>query len=242
MRVAVLSDIHGNAVALDACLDDLHALGGADKIVAAGDLCFDGPRPRKVLKRLQQIGAQLVRGNTDRMIALDDPQQYDASERAAILWYREVLGERRMRRLAEAPSSYVVGDGPAGLYICHATPQSDEERVWPDAPDPQLERIVAPIAQRTLVFGHLHVPYVRPWRDRMFVNVASVGLPKDGDPRAHYVLFVHRPGGWLVRSRRVDFNVKKVERQLRTCGIPHAQERIATLRRGRYKRLSEHLL
>ena len=70
MRVAILSDIHGNAVALDACLADLAATGGADRIVAAGDLCMDGPRPRKVLRRLKDAGAHVVRGNTDRMIAL----------------------------------------------------------------------------------------------------------------------------------------------------------------------------
>ena len=81
MRVAILSDIHGNAVALEACLADLAAAGGADRIVAAGDLCMDGPRPRKVLRRLKEAGAHVVRGNTDRMIALDDPAAYDDEER-----------------------------------------------------------------------------------------------------------------------------------------------------------------
>ncbi len=58
MRVAVFSDIHGNLVGLDACLADLHGQGGADAIVAAGDLCLDGPKPKKVLQRLEEVGAQ----------------------------------------------------------------------------------------------------------------------------------------------------------------------------------------
>jgi predicted phosphodiesterase len=61
VRIAVVSDIHGNLVGLDACLADLYAQGGADVIVAAGDLCLDGPKPKKVLQRLEEVGAKCVR-------------------------------------------------------------------------------------------------------------------------------------------------------------------------------------
>jgi putative phosphoesterase len=242
VRVAVLSDIHGNAVALDACLADLAAEGGADRIVAAGDLCMDGPKPRKVLERLREAGAHVVRGNTDRMIALDDPAQYPPEEQAAILWQRGALGQDWVAWLGAAPASLAIGNGSDGLLICHATPRSDEEHVWPDASDEQLEAIVAGIEARTIAFGHLHVPYVRVWRDRMFVNVASAGLPKDGDPRAHYALLTQQNGGWSVRSRRVAFDVERVAKQLRKSGIPDVKERLEVLRRHRYKQLAEHAI
>jgi predicted phosphodiesterase len=240
MRVAILSDIHGNAVALDACLADLATQGGADRIVAAGDLCLDGPRPKKVLKRLREIGAGVVRGNTDRMIAIDDANLYDAAERDALLWQRGALGQDWVAWLGAAPATLAIGEGPDGLLVTHATPQHDDEHVWPDAPDDQLERITAGILQKTLAFGHLHVPYVRRWRDRLLVNVASAGLPKDGDPRAHYAILVRQTSGWSVRSRRVDFDVDRVAQQLRRCGMPDADERIAVLRRHRYKQLGDH--
>ena len=240
MRVAILSDLHGNAVALDACLADLAATGGAERIVAAGDLCMDGPRPRKVLRRLKDAGAHVVRGNTDRMIALDDPAQYDDEDRNAIIWQRDALGPHWVAWLGAAPMTVAIGNGPDGLLITHATPTRDDEHVWPDAGDEQLEAIVANVPQHTIAFGHLHVPYVRVWRDRMFVNVASAGLPKDGDPRAHYVILTQQSGGWSVRSRRVAFDVDKVERQIRKSGMPHVAERIDVLRRHRYKQLAEH--
>jgi predicted phosphodiesterase len=240
VRIALLSDLHGNAVALDACLDDLAAIGGADRIVAAGDLCMDGPRPRKVLERLRDAGAKAVRGNTDRMIALDDPDDYGPEESAAIRWQREALGPQWVAWLGTLPATLTFGDGPDGLLVCHATPQRDDEHVWPDAEPEQLERIIWGVVQRTIAFGHLHVPYVRTWRDRTFVNVASAGLPKDGDPRAHYVLLTQQPGGWSVRSRRVEFDVERVARQLRKSGIPDADERISVLRRHRYKQLADH--
>jgi predicted phosphodiesterase len=242
VRVAILSDIHGNAVALEACLADLAVAGGADRIVAAGDLCMDGPRPRRVLRRLKEAGAHVVRGNTDRMIALDDPMTYDEEERQSIMWQRGALGQNWVAWLGAAPLTVAIGTGADGLLITHATPARDDEHVWPDASDDQLEAIVAGVTQRTIAFGHLHVPYVRTWRDRTFVNVASAGLPKDGDPRAHYVILTQQGGGWSVRSRRVAFDVDKVERQIRKSGMPHVAERIDVLRRHRYKQLAEHLV
>lgn len=240
MRVAVLSDIHGNAVALEACFSDLKAAGGADRIIAAGDLCMDGPRPVKVLEMLRAAGADTVRGNTDRMIAVEDPAQYDDVEAAAIMWQREALGPDWVAWLGAAPHAIAVGADASGLLVTHATPVRDDEHVWPDATDAQLEAITANVKQHTIAFGHLHVPYVRTWRDRTFVNVASAGLPKDGDPRAHYVIFTQQSGGWSVRSRRVAFDVDKVERQLRKSGMPDMKERIDVLRRHRYKQLPEH--
>jgi predicted phosphodiesterase len=240
VRVAILSDIHGNAVALEACLADLAAAGGADRIVAAGDLCMDGPRPRKVLRRLKDAGAHVVRGNTDRMIALDDPAAYAAEEREDIMWQRGALGQDWVAWLGAAPLTVAIGGDVAGLLITHATPKRDDEHVWPDASDEQLEAMVDGVAQHTIAFGHLHYHYVRVWRDRMFVNVASAGLPKDGDPRAHYAILTQQNGGWSVRSRRVAFDVDKVERQIRKSGMPNIAERIEVLRRHRYKQLAEH--
>ena len=242
MRIAILSDIHGNAVALDACLDDLAAQGGVDRIIAAGDLCMDGPRPKKVLRRLREIGAHVVRGNTDRMIALEDPDRFAAADREGIMWQRGALGQDWVAWLGAAPVTLAIGDDADGLFVCHATPKADDQHVWPDAPDAQIEAMVEGVVQRTIAFGHLHYPYVRNWRRRTLVNVASAGLPKDGDPRAHYAIFSKRSAGWSVRSRRVAFDVDKVERQLRKSGIPRAAERVTVLREHRYQQLDSHAL
>jgi predicted phosphodiesterase len=92
MRIAILSDIHGNLVGLDACLADLAAQGGADAIVAAGDLCVDGPKPKKVLQRLSELGVRCIRGNTDRYIA--DVKSTGALEDLQVAWTRGELGEK----------------------------------------------------------------------------------------------------------------------------------------------------
>ena len=240
MRIAILSDIHGNLTGLDACLADLNAQGGADLIVAAGDLCLGGPKPKKVLQRLTEVGAQCILGNTDRYIAQPDdiaPGEIEDGEKKQIQWTREELGEKWVAWLKDLPFSLRFGEPGQQLLVVHANPLTDNEHIWPDADDAVLERFLGNEDASAIAFGHLHLPYVRFWRGKLLVNVASAGLPKDGDARAGYAIFTERPGGWEVKHRRVEFDVKRVATQLADCGIPGSADLIATLRRHRYKKL-----
>jgi putative phosphoesterase len=242
MRIAVLSDIHGNLLALDACLADLASQGGADGIVVAGDLCLDGPKPKKVLQRIEEIGAACVRGNTDRYLSDEtSSEKFDPPEAAQIEWTRRDLGERWLTWLRELPFALRIGEDDNQLLIVHANPKTDDEHLWPDADELVLARLVGDETAATIAYGHLHLPYVRTWRGKLLVNVASAGLPKDGDPRACYAILTERDGGWQVKHRRVAFDVKRVATQLADCGIPGSAELIATLRRHRYKGLKSFI-
>ena len=238
MRIAVLSDIHGNLLALDACLADLESQGGADAVAVAGDLCLAGPKPKKVLQRLEEIGAACIRGNKDRYLCDEEiPGTLGQAAVLQIAWTRRELGERWITWLRELPFALRIGDDCNQLLIVHANPKNDDEHIWPDADEVTLERLIGDEPAATIAFGHLHLPYVRMWRGKLLVNVAAVGVPKDGDPRACYAIFTEREGGWQVKHRRVPFDVKKVATQLADCGIPNSVDLIATLRRHRYKRL-----
>jgi len=241
VRIAVLSDIHGNLVGLDACLADLYAQGGADVVVAAGDLCLDGPKPKKVLQRLEEIGAKCVRGNTDRYLSAPNGEAFQPTETAQLEWTRRDLGDKWLAWLAQLPFAIRVGDEKNQLLVVHANPRTDDEHLWPDADDATLERMIGSETATAIAFGHLHLPYVRVWRGKLLANVASAGLPKDGDARACYAIFTERDGGWEVKHRRVEFDVKRVATQLTDCGIPESAELIATLRRHRYKRLKDYI-
>jgi putative phosphoesterase len=236
MRIAVLSDIHGNLLALDACLADLESQGSADAIVVAGDLCLGGPKPKKVLQRLEEIGAACVRGNTDRYLSEDSSgEKRSQLESAQIAWTRREIGERWAAWLKDLPFALRIGEDNNQLLIVHANPLTDDEHLWPDADETLLRRVIGKEKATTIAFGHLHLPYVRVWHGKLLANVASAGLPKDGDPRAAYAILTERDGGWQVKHRRVAFDVKKVATQLADCGIPDSVELIATLRRHRYK-------
>ncbi len=143
MRIAVLSDIHGNLLALDACLADLTSQGGAEAVIVAGDLCLDGPKPKKVLQRLEEIGAQCIRGNTDRYIA-DNAREggFSPSEAARIAWTRRDFGERWLTWLAELPFALRIGEDDNQLLIVHANPKNDDEHLWPDADEARPAELV----------------------------------------------------------------------------------------------------
>jgi predicted phosphodiesterase len=241
VRLAIFSDIHGNIRALDACLDDLREQGGADTLVGAGDYCMDGPRPAAVLERLAESGAICLRGNTDRYVSDTATFPSEGEMGADLAWQRRELGETWLAWLAALPFALRFGSGSDGLLVVHANPKTDDEHVWPDAGDEFLERVTAGVAERTIAFGHLHVPYARLWRDKLLVNVASAGLPKDGDPRAGYALLTERPGGWQVKHRRVPFDVERVAREISKSGMPDAEKRVRVLRRHRYKQIDERI-
>ncbi len=242
MRIALLSDIHGNLLALDACLRDLESQGGADAIVVAGDLCLDGPKPKKVLQRLEEIGATCIRGNTDRYLSDDGAgEDFKGAEAAQIAWTQCEIGERWLSWLKALPFALRLGEDDNQLLVVHANPKTDDEHIWPDAEEEDLQRLIGEESAMAIAFGHLHIPFARMWHGKLLVNVSSAGLPKDGDPRAGYAILTERGGGWEVKHRRVAFDVKKVATQLADCGIPGSAELIATLRRHRYKQL-KHLI
>jgi predicted phosphodiesterase len=238
VRLALFSDIHGNVRGLDACLEDLQAQGGADTIVGLGDYCMDGPRPREVLERLHDVGALCLRGNTDRYIF--DVETFpvtDDVEGRVLQWYRKALGGEWLAWLRNLPFAMRFGEGRDGLLVVHANPKTDDEHIWPDAPDDNLERVTHGVEERTIAFGHLHLPYVRAWRDKLLVNVSSAGLPKDGDARAGYAILTERSGGWEVKHRRVEFDVERVASEIEKSGMPDVPKRLRVLRRHRYKQL-----
>ena len=239
MRLAIFSDIHGNVRAFDACLEDLRMQGGADTIVGAGDYCMDGAKPAEVLERLVAYDAVCLRGNTDRYLC--DEAALPDEDRSELGWYRAALGPVWLQWLAALPFALHFGNDADGLLVVHANPKSDDEHVWPDADDEQLERVTHGVVERTIAFGHLHLPYVRTWRDRLLVNVSSAGLPKDGDPRAGYAILTQRSGGWEVKHRRVAYDVERVAREIERSGMPNVEKRVRVLRRHRYKQIDERV-
>ncbi|HEY8596982.1 MAG TPA: metallophosphoesterase family protein, partial [Thermomicrobiales bacterium] len=242
MRVAVLSDIHGNLLALEAVLADLETAGGADTVVVAGDLCLDGPQPRQTLQRLRALGFPLVQGNTDRDLALD-PATTAANEQAALLdWARQELGEDGLAYLRQLPFEHRV-QGPEAdqsILIVHANPKNQDDPLRPLVPEAQLEPFLdmVPPDVAVVAFGHLHLPFTRRVGRLLLADISSVGLPKDGDRRAGYGLLTWTDEGWSVEQRRVEYPVEEVVGQLRAAAPPGVDELIKMLLRARYPNMA----
>ena len=226
MRIAVLSDIHGNLTALDAVLADIRA-AAPDLVLHGGDLADAGSSPVEVVDRIRGLGWRGVLGNTDEMLIRPEsleafaarsqapPSLWDAV-RAIASATRDVLGPERLAWLRTLPLSIAE----PGFALVHARPGDSWRAPAPDAGDAELEGIYGPLDQPIAVFGHTHLPMIRtlPGTPRLLINTGSVGLPYDGDPRASYLLL----DGDMPTLRRVDYDLDRELDRLAASALPGA--------------------
>jgi predicted phosphodiesterase len=243
MRVALLSDIHGNLVALEAVLDDMARQGTFDEMVVAGDLVWSGPWPGEVVDRVRSLTDTVIQGNTDAFFCRTpgDAPPGKREERFAtqLHWMREQLGAERVAYLAGLPFSYRISPASGrDLLVVHANPSDLERAITPKMTDAELDALLGETDRGdwvALAFGHLHIPFTRHWRDRLLVDVASAGLSMDSDPRAAYAILTWTGQAWQAEHRRVFYNVPMVVHQMRAGGMPrgkHFAERLMSASYG----------
>lgn len=236
MRIAILSDIHGNQVALEAVLEHIAQQQPVDGLVVAGDLCLNGPCPQQVLETLQALECPVIQGNVDVDVVTQRPKK-GTRKRGIVDWTRDQIGEAGINYLDALPTSHLVTN-PVGtdLLVVHANPLNQEDTIFPTATDKDLERLLVnvPFAIGAIAFGHLHIAYQRRWRHLLLLDAGSCGLPRDEDHRASYGVLTWQDGEWQAENHRVEYDVPKVVDQLRTCGMPNVEKRIKVLLEARY--------
>jgi predicted phosphodiesterase len=241
-RLAVISDIHGNSLALKAVLADLDAQGGDVHLIVLGDLVVYGPDPGGVLALLRERGpAFYVGGNTDRYLVegrycdcLSKPG-WQAEVLSSFPWTARQLGDAGLRFLAGLPPTQLLYFGRGHVVLAtHGSPRSDEETVCADTPDADLVAMFGDLPYDLLLCAHTHRPLDRMVAGRRIVNAGSVGLPFDGDPRAGYALIDLQAGsGYQVALRRVAYDGEAVVQQLLAVDHPAAMVGAYNLRTAR---------
>ncbi len=240
MRIALLSDIHGNLIALEAVLADLRSQGPFDQIVVGGDLVWAGPWPAEVVDAVRGLGATVIQGNTDAFFCYQPdktPEGKDDSRFAAHLaWMQDRLGPERTAFLAHLPFSYCITPAAGHeLRVVHANPHDQERAITPQMNEEDLDALLADSgAWSALAFGHVHIPFVRPWRGRLLADIASAGLPMDGDRRAAWAILTWDGAAWHAEHRRVFYNVPLVVQALKNGGLPRGKHFAERLMGARY--------
>lgn len=216
MRIAIVSDIHGNLPALEAVIDDI-AAQDVDEIWCGGDLAWGGPWGRECVARVRAEGWPTVRGNTDIWIT-GDPQTLDSEEdRRDVQAMAEAhaLSQDDARWLSSLPLGHT---GTGSLLLVHGTPQSPFTGPMPDAPAAEF----APFENEAMivVYGHVHRAFVRRLSDGTIVtNTGSVGFPSDG-PDGSYLIVERSGADWVLRHRGVSFDRAAVVAEGRERGGP----------------------
>jgi len=204
---ALLYDIHGNLPALEAVIADARA-AGANRFVLGGDYALAGAFPQDVVKRLEKLDADWIRGNTERW--LEDPSDAPGDEllHRSIEYCRDQLGGKRTGKLYALPEQLEID----GACVCHASPRSDILTFMPE-PTEGDRQLLANSQAEIVVFGHSHLQFAREAEGGHFlVNPGSVGLPFDGDRRAAYALW---KGGRDFDLRRVQYDSDGYAQQVR---------------------------
>jgi putative phosphoesterase len=224
MRIAVVSDIHGNLTAFEAVLADLRQTS-PDVIFHGGDLADSGASPVEIVDRIRDLGWQGVVGNTDEL--LFDPESLTAFAKQTPQMQslvapieemaeatREALGEERIAWLRALPRT-VIHDPMA---LVHASPASLWRAPYHTAADAELESVYSPLGQPIAVYAHIHRSFIRSVSGMTVINTGSVSLSYDGDRRAAYLLL----NDSQPEIRRVDYDVDREIKNLSVCGLPHA--------------------
>jgi predicted phosphodiesterase len=210
--IALLYDIHGNLVALQAVLADAER-AEVSSYVLGGDYATFGPWPRETVELLETLPTVArIRGNVDRWLR-EEPEVPESAREfvtTALTVARESLGPALVERLYGLPERSEL----EGILICHGSPVSDIESFAPDA-QPDEERLLAGEKQRAILFGHSHKQFNRAGpSETLLVNPGSVGAPLDGDPRAAWALYAQGE----IALRRTAYDVERAAAQMRSYG------------------------
>jgi putative phosphoesterase len=236
MRVAIVSDVHGNLRAFEAVLTDLRQVA-PDLVLHGGDLAYGGAHPGDIIDQVRALGWAGVCGNTDEMLwAPQSLTEFSAKvPQIAPLLARiqemipptvASIGEERLRWLEGLPCEY----SGEGFCLVHASPGDLWQAPMPNASDDELQSTYASLGGRIVVYGHIHRPYVRRLQGMTVANSGSVSQSYEGDTRASYLVI----DGESVAIRRVAYDVEAEAEDVLRSGLPHADWLARILRAGQY--------
>jgi putative phosphoesterase len=235
MRFAIFSDIHGNLPALEAVLADI-ATRKPDARYCLGDLVGYAAFPNEVTERIRREDIPTVMGNYDDGVGFErddcgcayrDPEERARGDRSLAWTKARVTSDNKAYLRSLHKEIRFEADGRRVLLV-HGSPRRMNEYLFEDRAISSFQRLAASSDADIIVFGHTHKPYTKVVDDVLFVNVGSVGKPKDGDWRACYaVLDTVHPRCEFVR---VEYDLKKVTDAIRATDLP--EEFAIDLERG----------
>jgi predicted phosphodiesterase len=246
LRIALVSDIHGNLAALEAALG---AIGAAapDRIVVLGDLVYNGPRPAEVMDvvmALEAAGAYVIAGNTDIAVADGDYaaafpwlDEVPASHRAAADWAHEQLSDEQLEYLRRLPAERRLAFDDELVLGTHGSPGSQTQGLPADLDAAVTVQRATRTDARVIACGHTHVADVRELGRKLLVNPGSCGYAFDGTPDACWALVTleegEEPRAELFRTA---YDPSRTAEEVAERGLPGDVYRAATIRTGRYIR------
>lgn len=222
MKIAIISDIHGNLQALDAVLADIDDQQ-VDTVYCLGDLVGYGAAPNEVIQKIRARGLPTIMGNYDDGVGFErddcgcayrEESERERGDRSLAWTKAHVWNENKLYLQSLVPEIRFEADSKRVLLV-HGSPRKMNEYLFEDRPLSSFRRLAASSDADVIVFGHTHKPYVKDVDGVRFVNAGSVGKPKDGDWRACYAILAPE-----VTFRRVTYDVAAAAAAIRATDLP----------------------
>jgi predicted phosphodiesterase len=186
LRLALISDIHGNITGLKAVLAQIQKMGGVDALYVLGDLVGLGAATDEVLDLLIQNHARMLRGNWEELLFDVESHVHKTTNpdlvRRAATWAYAHLSSTYRDVLQRLPVQETVEIAPnLNLFLCHAAPNDTWSRTCqPDTPTPKLRKVYGTLDAKVIAYGHYHQHHVLALDEKLLLSVGSVGLREDG--------------------------------------------------------------
>jgi len=222
IRLAVLSDVHGNLPALEAVLEDAQ-LRDVYGIIVAGDLS-GGPEADQTVRRLLSFRHWMVRGNSDLNLLryaedLAPPEWRTSRQYALLRWGYQFNHYETLRLLRTLPEQLVIViPGTASIRVVHGSPRDAFEGLSPDEPE-ALETAMAQADEPVLVCGHTHIPWQQERSGRLVLNPGAVCGPLNGDVRAQYALLTWDGSHWLAEHHAPAYDLASISASFHDSGL-----------------------
>lgn len=243
MRIAVISDIHGNCFALDAALANLRRQG-VDQVVCLGDAIQGGPQPAETVQRLREVGCPVVMGNADAWLLAEERDTAEATspqQREVRAWSLSQLSAGDLAFIGGfQPTVELALEGGRRLLCFHGSPTSYNDILLPDTSRQEWQRLLGPFAPAIMTGGHTHTQQMRRVGDGLFFNPGSIGVAYDiflgldpavTDAWAEYAILSDASGHLGLDFHRVPYDVDRLIQIIQASGRPHGDEMIANYQR-----------
>jgi putative phosphoesterase len=243
MRIAVISDMHGNDLAFAAVEADLKKQK-IDQLVCLGDAVQGGPQPAEVVQRLRKLNCPVVMGNADAWLISGEetadegiPPERLRKMGEIRLWSLSKLTEDDIEFISRFQPTVTIKleEGP-DLLCFHGSPASFDDIILPAAPEEEFQKFLSSYTGKILTGGHTHAQQIRRLGDLFFFNPGSVGFAYShnqpnadfhADPWAEYAILTAENGQVSLEFRRVPFDARELVRIHRESGRPFAEDAIA---------------
>lgn len=217
MKVAVLSDMHGNGVALQYAINDLKSLG-IKKIIILGDIIMKGPMPFQSIEMLKDKDLEIIawiKGNTDLWLEeiTDVWIPRTKREKELNLYYKyakDNLKEEQITFLKELPLESSINLNGISILCVHGTPKSIVEAIDSSVSEEEIKKAIKGVEEQLILSGHSHTSFIGEVDDKMIFNVGSVGNSLDGDNRISYGVLDFAEDKVNLVNRRISYPVDEI--------------------------------